>query len=110
MQRIISFLGKNLLVLGLVSFISLSGAFFFAVQPSYASHMATRERTSDSSKASQTPEQTYDQIAKEARDTVNNPQALDEQYDLDQKAAKQEQGGLVEGAKKVLEKVTNTDK
>jgi hypothetical protein len=109
MQRIISFLGKNLLVLGLVSLISLSGAFFFAVQPSYAATSSFQERLSDSSKTEQTPEQAYEQVVKDARDAVNNPQALDEEYDRDQKAHKQEQGGLLEGAKKALEKVTNAD-
>jgi capsular polysaccharide biosynthesis protein len=109
MQRIISFLGKNLLVLGLVSLLSLSGAFFFAVQPSYAAAATSQERMSDSSKTEQTPEQTYEQVVKEAKDAVNNPQALDEAYDRDQKAHKQEQGGLLEGAKKALEKVTNAD-
>jgi len=109
MQRIISFLGKNLLVLGLVSLISLSGAFFFAVQPSYAAASPSQERLSDSSKTEQTPEQAYEQVVKDARDAVNNPQALDEEYDRDQKAHKQEQGGLLEGAKKALEKVTNAD-
>ena len=109
MQRIISFLGKNLLVFGLVSLISLSGVFFFTMQPSYAAVSSTQERMSDSSKTEQTPEQAYEQLAKDAKDTVNNPQALDEEYDRDQKAYKQEQGGLVEGAKKVLEKVTKSD-
>lgn len=108
MQRIISFLGKNLLVFGLVSLISLSGTFFVAVQPSYAA-VASQERLSDSRKADQTPEQAYEEIVKEAKDAVNNPQALDEAYDRDQKANKQEQGGLLEGAKKALEKVTNAD-
>ncbi|MBD2036658.1 hypothetical protein H6F76_16740 [Leptolyngbya sp. FACHB-321] len=107
MQRIISFLGKNLLVIGLVSLISLSGAFFVAVQPSYAT--VAQERMSNSSKKDQTPEQAYEQVVKEAKDAVNNPQALDEAYDQDQKAHKQEQGGLLEGAKKALEKVTNAD-
>jgi hypothetical protein len=115
MQRIISFLGKKLLVFGLVSLISLSGAFFFTVQPSYAAvaasqeTSASQERLSANSKTDQTPEQTYEQVAKDAKDAVNNPQALDEAYDRDQKAYKQEQGGLLEGAKKAIEKVTNAD-
>ncbi len=109
MRRIISFLAKNLLVLGLVSLIGLSGAFSFA-QPSHAAVVSTQEGMSDSSRADQAQEQKYEQLAKEARDAVNNPQALDEQYDLDQKASKQGQGGLIEGAKKTLEKVTGADK
>ncbi len=109
MQRIISFLGKNLLVFSLVSLISLLGAFFFTVQPSYAAASSSQERLSDSSKTDQTPEQAYEQVVKDARDAINNPQALDEEYDRDQKAHKQEQGGLLEGAKKALEKVTNAD-
>ncbi|XHX76204.1 MAG: hypothetical protein RBJ76_17385 [Stenomitos frigidus ULC029] len=110
MQRIISFLGKNLLVLGLVSLISLSGVLFFGTQPGYAAVSSAQERLGDSSKTAKTVEQTYEQVAKDARDAVNNPQALDEEYDRDQKAHKQEEGGLLEGAKKALEKVTNADK
>ncbi|XGV94551.1 MAG: hypothetical protein ACAF41_17565 [Leptolyngbya sp. BL-A-14] len=108
MRRILSFLGKNLLVLGLVSFVSLSGAFFFA-QPGNAAVASMQEHRIDSSNAGQSQEQNYEQLAKEARDTVNNPQALDEEYDREQKASKQGQGGFVEGAKKALEKVTNAD-
>ena len=110
MQRIISFLGKKLLVFGLVSLISLSGTFFVAVQPSYAAASLSQERLNDSRKTDQTPEQAYEQVVKDAKDAVNNPQALDEEYDRDQKAHKQEEGGLLEGAKKALEKVTNADK
>jgi hypothetical protein len=120
MQRIISFLGhtlsKNLLVFGLVSLISLSGAFFVAAQPSYAARASAQdsaqERMSNSSKTDQAPQQAYEQFAKDARDAVNNPQALDEEYDKDKKAYKQKQGkqgGLVEGAKTMLEKVTDAD-
>ena len=115
MQRIISFLGrtlsKNLLVFGLVSLISLSGAFFVAAQPGYAASAPAQARLSDSSKTDQASQQTYEQFAKDARDAVNNPQALDEEYDKDEKAYKQKEGkgGPVEGAKAMLEKVTKAD-
>ena len=117
MQRIISFLGhilsKNLLVLGLVSLISLSGAFFFAA-PGYAASSSAQdsaqERMSESSKTGQA-QQTYEQFAKDARDAVKNPQALDEEYDKDKKIYKQQQGkgGLIDGAKTMVKKAIDAE-
>ncbi|UBF27935.1 hypothetical protein K9N68_08575 [Kovacikia minuta CCNUW1] len=119
MQRFISFLGqilgKNLLVLGLVGLLSLSSVFFGVQQPAAAatvsSHQTNQERTIGNNKSAQQRERSYEEMAKDAKDAVNNPQELDEEYEQDLKAYKQEhrgEGGLVEGAKNLLEKTTNS--
>jgi hypothetical protein len=119
MQRIISFLGrvlsKNLLIFGLVGLISLSSAVFLADQPSYAatasSQRSTQERASSNGGAAQERELSYEKVAEDAKDAIKNPQKLDEEYDQDLKAYKKEhrgEGGLVEGAKSLLDKATDS--
>jgi cobalamin-dependent methionine synthase I len=119
MQRVISFLGrvlsKNLLVFGLVGLISFSSAIFLADQPSYAatasSQRSAQERAIDNGSQVEEREQSYEKIAEDAKDAVKNPQKLDEEYDQDLKAYKKEhrgEGGLVEGAKSLLDKATDS--
>lgn len=124
MQRIFSAIGqafaKRILVLGLMSLLSLSGLFVFANQPAWADKPLNRPSQSEAaidraytlSEGTGLKEEDRQEAYEEATEALNDPKGLDKIYEEDLKEFKKEnpdQTGLVEGAKKVVDKVTGKD-
>ena len=117
MKRLLSALKqavrKNVVVIGLISLISFSGLWTIAPQPAYAaSGSAQTSASGQTTKADKEPaveqEESYEEIAKVAAD----PKGIEKEYEKNRKIDKQalpDQGGLLEGAKKAVEKVTGQD-
>jgi hypothetical protein len=102
---------KSILILSLVSLVSLSSLLIFSSQPSYAavspSQQVTPEEEFERAQSSESPEvreEAYEEATKEAKSPRNEEKAYEENL----KGYKEENpdGGLVEGAKGLLEKVT----
>ena len=113
MKRLLSALkqaAKNVVVIGLISLISFTGLWTIA-QPAYAnsarSQNAAQERTDKEPAVDH--EESYEEIAKVAGD----PKGVEKEYEKNRKIDKQalpdQQGGLLDGAKKAVEKVTGQD-
>lgn len=124
MQQIFSAIGqafaKRILVLGLMSLLSLSSLFIFANQPAWADKPLNRPSQSEAaidraytlSEGTGLKEEDRQAAYDEATDALNDPKGLDKIYEEDLKEFKKEnpgQTGLVEGAKKVVDKVTGKD-
>jgi hypothetical protein len=121
MQRIFSAigqaLGKGILIFGLISLLSLSGLFIFANQPALADKPLNRPSQSQAaidraytlSEGTGLKEEDRQSAYDKAAGALKDPQGLDKIYEKDLKAYKKinpEEGGLVEGAKDLVEKVT----
>jgi len=117
MQRIISAIGKRVLIIGLMSLLSLSGLFIFGSQPAFASKTSAVEgavdRAYDMSEAAGFKEEDRQEAYEEATEAVANPKVgLEKIYEEDLKEYQEEnpsENVLVEGAKELVEKVTGKD-
>lgn len=117
MQRIISAIGKRVLIIGLMSLLSLSGLFIFGNQPAFAdkksAESAAIDRAYDLSEAAGFKEEDRQEAYEEATEAVANPKVgLEKIYEEDLKEYKEEnpsENVLVEGAKELVEKVTGKD-
>ncbi len=125
MQRILSVIGqafaKRVLVFGLISLLSLSSLLIFANQPALA------DRSNRASQAEETINRAYtmsegtglrEEARQEAYDETaeainDDPKAgIEEIYEEDLKAYRSENpddGGLLEGAKNLIDKVTDNE-
>ena len=125
MQRIFSVIGqafaKRVLVIGLISLLSLSSLLIFPNQPALA------DRSNRASQAEETINRAYtmsegtglqEEARQEAYDETaeaigDNPKAgIEEIYEEDLKAYRSEnpdEGGLLEGAKNLIDKVTENE-
>lgn len=118
MQRIISAVGqafgKRILIFGLMSLLSLSGVFIVANQPALANKSLPPEEKIDHayylSQVAEIPEEERQSAYDEAAEAVKEPKkGLEKIYEKDLKDYKKENpgnSGLVEGAKKLVDKVT----
>lgn len=104
---------KGVLILSLVSLLSLSSLLIFFNQPSYAATASSQnlspEEEFERAQSSESPEvreEAYGEATKEARSLMNEEEAYEENLE----AYKKENpgGGLVEGAKGLLQKVTGS--
>lgn len=113
MKRIFATLGHALrthvLVVGLVSLISFTGLLAIAAQPGYAATSSQKPAQEavigPDSQTYATREEAYDKAIKAA----NDPEGLEKEYQTDLKIYKEEnpgKGGLVEGAKEAIDKLT----
>jgi hypothetical protein len=117
MQRIISVIGKRVLIIGLMSLLSLSGLFLFNNQPALASRTSAAEaaidRAYDMNEAAGFKEEDRQEAYEEATEAVANPKVgLEKIYKEDLKEYREEnpsENVLVEGAKELVEKVTGKD-
>jgi hypothetical protein len=123
MQRIFSAIGealaKRLLIFGLISLLNLSGLFVFANQPALADVPSRRpseeaiDRAYTMSEATGLREEARQEAYDEAAEAINDPRGLDKIYNEDLKAFKQEtsdeNGGLLEGAKDLVDKITGNE-
>ncbi len=122
MQRIFSAIGqafgKSILVFSLMTLLSLSGLFVFTNQPALADKPLGRptdeavERAYTMSEATGFKEEDRQEAYDEAAEAINDPKGLDKIYQEDLKEFKQENPGatgLVQEAKKVVEKVTGKE-
>ncbi|GAB4176234.1 MAG: hypothetical protein Fur006_07150 [Coleofasciculaceae cyanobacterium] len=120
MQRIFSALGgvlvKRILMFGLIGLLSVSGLFIFVNQPALADNplSAKMERASKMNEAAglrQEPRQeSYDEVTEAI--SSDPKQGLEEIYEEDLQEYKEEnpdKGGLLEGAKELVDKVTGQD-
>lgn len=116
MQRIISAIGKRLLIIGLMS-LFLSSLFIFNSQPAFASRSSAAEaaidRAYDMNEAAGFREEDRQEAYEEATEAVANPKVgLEKIYKEDLKEYREENPSdnvLVEGAKELVEKVTGKD-
>jgi hypothetical protein len=113
MQRLLSAISKNVLIIGLVSLLSLSGLFIFSTQPAFADKStaeAAIDRAYDLSETAGFKEEDRQEAYEEATEAVADPKVgLEKIYEEDLKEYKEENPGknpLVEGAKELVEKVT----
>lgn len=112
---------KNIVILGLMSLLGLSGLFIFAQQPVLA---ATDKPLNNPSQKEETVDRVHTirqggGVQEEARqaaydaaaNAVTDPQGLEKIYEEDLKAYKETQPdqGLVEGAKELIKEVTGKD-
>ncbi|MBW4577807.1 MAG: hypothetical protein KME08_21465 [Aphanothece sp. CMT-3BRIN-NPC111] len=112
MQHILSVVGqafrKTILILSLISLLGLSNSFIFASQPAYAAKLTPEEkidRAHNYSGAAGIREESYEEEVEEAK----SPAKMEKAYEEDLKEYRESQpdkGGLVEGAKELVEKVT----
>lgn len=115
MQRIFlavkQILRQSVLIAGLVTLVSLSSLLIFYTQPSYAALGRTQqvspEEEFERAQSSESPdvrEEAYDAATKEAKNLGSEEKAYEENLE----AYKEENpgGGLVEGAKGLVEKIT----
>ena len=117
MQRIISAIGKRVLIIGLMSLLSFSGLFIFGSQPAFADKKTAEEaaidRAYDLSEAAGFKEEDRQAAYEEATEAVANPKVgLEKIYKEDLKEFKEEnpsENVLIEGAKELVEKVTGKD-
>lgn len=117
MQRIISAIGKRVLIIGLMGLLSFSGLFVFGSQPAFANTTSTKEaaidRAYDMSEAAGFKEEDRQEAYEEATAAVANPKVgLEKIYEEDLKEYQEEnpsENVLVEGAKELVEKVTGKD-
>ncbi len=112
---------KNIVVLGLVSLLSLSGLFVFSNQsalalpnrplnpPSQSDEVI--DRAYSLSEATGLKEEDRQAAYDEAAEAITDPKGLDKIYEEDLKAYKEEQPdkGLIETAKDLIEDVTGKD-
>ncbi len=116
MQRIFGAIGqafrKSILILSLVSLVCLSSLLIFFNQPSYAATASSQDLTPEeefqrarSSESPEVREEAYEEATQEAKSPRNEEKAYEENL----KGYKEDNpgGGLVEGAKGLLEKVTS---
>lgn len=113
MQRFIAAIAQRVLIIGLISFLSLSGLFVYSNQPAFADKApaeAAIDRAYDMSEAAGFKEEDRQEAYEEATQAVANPKVgLEKIYEEDLKEYKEEnpsQNTLVEGAKDLVEKVT----
>lgn len=111
MKRVISALGRAFrrysLIASLVSLISFTGLWTIAVQPAHAAsnRQSAQEVISPDSQPYATREEAYEK----AVEAVKDPEGLEKEYEKDLKIYKQEnpgEGGLIEGAKEAIDKLT----
>lgn len=118
MQRIVSVVTKQLLIIGLMCLLSLGGLFTFNNQPAYANKIldkstpseAAIDRAYEMNEAAGFKEEDRLEAYEEATEAVANPKVgLEKIYEEDLKEFKKEnpeENSLVEGAKDLVEKVT----
>lgn len=120
MQRILSAIGgvlvKHILMFGLICLLSISGLFIFANQPALADKplSAKMERTYQTSEAAGLREEQRQEAYDEATEAISSDpkQGLEEIYEEDLQEYREEnpdKGGLLGGAKELVDKVTGQD-
>lgn len=123
MERIFSAIGqafaKRVLILGLMSLLSLSGLFLFANQPALADTSSKRpseeaiDRAYTMSEATGLREEARQEAYDEATGAINDPSGIEKIYKEDLKSYEKENpdanGGVLEGAKELVDKVTGNE-
>jgi hypothetical protein len=122
MQRIFSIikenLGKRVLLLSLIGLLSLSGLLIFSNQPALAERSLSSQEKIDRaytmSEATGLREEDRQEAYEEATEAVSKDpkQGLEEIYEEDLQTYRQEnpdQGGVVESAKNLVDKVTGKE-
>jgi len=122
MQRIFSAIGtslvKRFLIFGFMCLLSVSGLFIFANQPALANQplqsQAKIGRASTMSEATGVREEQRQEAYEEATEAVSSDpkQGLEKIYEEDLQEYREEnpnEGGLIEGAKELVDKVTGKE-
>lgn len=116
MQRLFSVLKQvffsNILAIGLVSLFSFAGAWAIAPATGYAATMSSQSTQEKVISPDSQPYSSREEAYEKATEAAKDPNGLEKEYKKDLKIYQKdhpEEGGLIEGAKEAIEKVTGND-